>query len=115
FSKRGRLVPQTQKPDAKSLRYARLFAGPKLLELRFLSPSAADCLTKPPVARIFAPVSPRTQASWGKTHTKIVPPRERFSVPFAPVQVSGKPQPRSREYGGAALCLTSTSIRRVRI
>jgi hypothetical protein len=33
------------------------FAGPKFLELRFLSPSAADCLTKPPVARIFAPVS----------------------------------------------------------
>src|SRR5262245_37224824 len=33
------------------------FTGPKLLELRFLSPSAADCLPEPPVAHIFAPVS----------------------------------------------------------
>src|SRR5262249_14119147 len=41
--------------------------------LRFLSPSTADCLPKPPVARIFAPVSPRTQASRGKSHTKIFP------------------------------------------
>jgi len=31
---------------------------------------------QPPVARIFAPVSPRMQAYRGKTHTKIFPPRD---------------------------------------
>jgi hypothetical protein len=39
---------------------------------------------QPPVARIFSPVSPRTQASRGKTHTKISPPCERFSIQFTP-------------------------------
>src|SRR5262245_38044312 len=42
-------------------------------------------------------------------NTPYFPARERFSVPFSPVYVSGDPQPRSREYGGAVQCLTSTS------
>jgi hypothetical protein len=50
---------------------------------------------------------------WIFAHAKIYfrrvidsPPRSRL------LQMSGDTQPRSREYGGAALCLTSTSIRR---
>jgi hypothetical protein len=45
-------------------------------------------------------------------YTKMFPPREQFPVSFPPYLVSGEPQPRSREYGGAALCLTYKSIRR---
>jgi hypothetical protein len=70
-----------------------------------------DCLHKPPVAHIFAPVSPRTQASRGKTHTKIFPGDDKFAHTFPPYLVSSGPQPRSREYGGTALCLTSMTIR----
>jgi hypothetical protein len=44
---------------------------------------------------------------------KIFPPRASFPGSFAHIQVSGNPQPRSRESGGGALCLTSTSIRRI--
>jgi hypothetical protein len=32
---------------------------------------------------------------------KIFSPRDRFSISFPPYLVSGDPQPRSREYGGA--------------
>src|SRR5262249_9472563 len=46
------------------------------------------------------------------SHAKLFPPRERLSVLFAHVQVSGDPQPRSREYGGGAVCLSLISKRR---
>ena len=70
-NKAGRLIAS----DARLLR--RVPVG-----LRFLSPSAVLIVLSPASCAHLRVILSRTQASRGKTHTKIFPLRERFSVPF---------------------------------